>query len=227
MECSKLAAKAVEKGSVNHARNLERWVISYMQHGSLPVNGHGRLNTSILDDEDLTQQIHLHLIGIAKDGYVRAQDVVEVMATPEMKRYLGAKTGITVRTGQRWLHKMNWRYGKATKGMYIDGHERADVVEYRKEFEFLVRMEEYSKRMTTYDRDGNILSYPTGIDIAAGIYPLIEITQDESTFTMYDRRRTKLDHADAKKPEEKNEGPSLMISGMLTQEWGELKHGDL
>jgi len=30
----------------------------------------------------------------------------------------------------------------------------------------------------------------------------------------------------AKQPEEKNEGPSLMISGMLTQEWGELKHGD-
>ena len=225
MECLKLAAKAVGKGSVNHARNLRRWVVAYMQHGSLPLNRYGHLNTSILDDEDLSQQIHLHLIGIAKDGYVRAQDVVDVMATPEMKRYLGAKTGITVRMGQRWLYKMNWRYGKATKGMYIDGHERADVVEYRKGF--LARMEEYSKRMTTYDRDGNIISHPTGINIAAGIYPLIEITQDESTFTMYDWRRMKWDHADAKQPEEKNEGPSLMISGMLTQEWGELKHRDL
>jgi len=120
---------------------------------------------------------------------------------------------------------MNWWYGKATKGMYVDGHKQANVVEYRKGF--LARMEEYSKQMTTYDRDGNILSHPTGINIAAGIYPLIEITQDESTFTMYDQRRTKWDHAEAKQPKEKNEGPSLMISGMLTREWGELKHGDL
>ncbi|KAF8218920.1 hypothetical protein L208DRAFT_1345617, partial [Tricholoma matsutake] len=55
---------------------------------------------------------------------------------------------------------------------------------------------------------------------------LIKITQDESTFTMYNQRQTKWDHADAKQPEEKNEGPSLMILGMLTQEWGELEHND-
>jgi hypothetical protein len=193
-----------------------------MRHGVLPLNQYGRFNTSILADEDLAQHIHLHLTGIAKVGYVRAQDVVDVMATPEMQRYLGCKSRITTRTGRRWLHVMEWRYGKATKGMYIDGHERKDVVEYRKGF--LARMEEYTKLMTPYNRDGNILSHPTGVDLAAGIFPLIEITQDESTFTMYDRRRTKWDHADAKQPEEKNEGPSLMISGMLTQEWGELEH---
>ena len=117
---------------------------------------------------------------------------------------------------------MEWRYGKATKGMYIDGHEHGDVVEYQRGF--LVRMTEYSKLMTNYDQDGNVLTHPTGVDLAAGILPLVEITQDESTFTMYDRRRTKWNHADAKQPEEKNEGPSLMISAMLTQEWGELKH---
>ena len=87
-------------------------------------------------------------------------------------------------------------------------------------------MEEYQKWMTIYDQNGNILSHPTGIDITAGNYPLVEITQDKNTFTMYDWHCTKWDHADAKQPEEKNEGPSLMILGMLTQEWGELKHGD-
>jgi hypothetical protein len=71
-----------------------------MWHGSLPLNRYGRLNTSILDDEDLAQQIHLHLIEITKDGYVQAQDVVDVMSTPEMKHYLGAKSGITIWMGQ-------------------------------------------------------------------------------------------------------------------------------
>ncbi len=49
----------------------------------------------ILDDKDLAQQIHLHLTGIAKEGYVRAQDIMDVMSTPKMKRYLGTKTGIS------------------------------------------------------------------------------------------------------------------------------------
>jgi hypothetical protein len=142
MECSELAAKAGGKGSINHARNLRRWVVEYMCYGKLPLNRYGWPNSSILEDEDLAQQLHLHLTGIAKDGYIRAQDVVDTMETPEMKRYLGTKSGITVRTGRRWLDKMNWRYGKSPKGMYIDGHEHADVVEYRKGF--LVRMEEYS-----------------------------------------------------------------------------------
>ena len=51
------------------------------------------------------------LTGIAKEGYVCAQDVVDVMATPEMKQYLGTKSGITKQTGWQWLHAMEWRYG--------------------------------------------------------------------------------------------------------------------
>ena len=71
-----------------------------MRHGTLPLNHYGRFNTFILDDKDLAQQIHLHLTGIAKEGYIRAQNVVDVMSTPEMKRYLGTKTGISKRMGQ-------------------------------------------------------------------------------------------------------------------------------
>src|SRR5882724_8878205 len=102
MECSWLAAKASRKGSISHVQNLQKWVVAYMQHGTLPLNCYGCFTTSILDDEDLAQQIHLHLTGIAKEGYVWAQDVVDVMSTPKMKRYLGTKTGIGKQTGQRW-----------------------------------------------------------------------------------------------------------------------------
>jgi hypothetical protein len=59
IECSKLAAKAMRKGSVNHARNLRKWVVAYMWHGSLPINRYGHLNTSILDDEDLRKHISI------------------------------------------------------------------------------------------------------------------------------------------------------------------------
>jgi hypothetical protein len=104
---------------------------------------------------------------------------------------------------------MQWRYGKATKGIYIDGHKHKDIVEYWKGF--LAHMKEYSKLMTTYNQDGNVLTHPTGVDLTARILPLIEITQDESIFTMYDQCRTKCDYADAKQPEEKNEGPAFAL----------------
>ena len=37
---------------------------------------------------------------------------------------------ISTRTACRWLGRMGWMYGRNKKG-YCDGHERADVVEYR------------------------------------------------------------------------------------------------
>lgn len=176
-----------------------------MCYDILPLNHYGQYNKSILRDEDLVQQIHLQLLEKAKDGYIWALDVVDIMATPKMKRYLGTKTGISVQTAQHWLNKIKRRYGKSTKGMYIDGHEHADVVEYCTAF--LKWMEEYEKQMTTYNHDGNILSQPTSINFKAGIYPLVAITQDESAFPM-------------------NEGPTIMISGMMMEKWGELKHDD-
>ena len=94
IECLQLSAKACGKGSVSHAQNLQKWVAAYLQHGILPVNHYGHFNTSILDSEDPTQQIHLHLIGISKKGYICAQDVVDVMSSPDMRQYLGTKLGL-------------------------------------------------------------------------------------------------------------------------------------
>ena len=36
---------------------------------------------------------------------------------------------------------MGFRYKKYHKGIYVDGHERSDVVEYRQKF--LIKMTEY------------------------------------------------------------------------------------
>ena len=106
---------------------------------------------------------------------------------------------------------MNWRNRKATKGMYIDSHEHEDIIEYWTGF--LAHVKEYSKLMMTYDWDRNDLTHPTVVDLAGGILPLIEITQDKSTFTIYDLHNNKWDHADAKQPEEKNKRNLFMILG--------------
>ncbi|PKK56009.1 hypothetical protein RhiirC2_800950 [Rhizophagus irregularis] len=44
---------------------------------------------------------------------------------------------------------MGYRYKKYQKGVYVDGHEREDVVEYQKTF--LKEMEIYQKFMPIFD----------------------------------------------------------------------------
>ena len=41
---------------------------------------------------------------------------------------------ISEKTATRWLKKLGWEFKTYKKGLYSDGHERPDVVEYRKEF---------------------------------------------------------------------------------------------
>ena len=110
--------------------------------------------------------------------------------------------------------------------MYIDGHEREDVVEYRNQF--IKRWREYEKRMVMYNNNGNVDSIPSGFPVPQGHwFRLILVTHDESTFYANDRRKTKWSHASEKvTPQKKGEGPSLMISDMLTLEWGWLVHGE-
>ena len=225
-ESSIFAAKALGRG-VKHARNLRKWINNYLHSEKLPLHRYGTYRSSILEDEDFRRNIQLHLTEIAKKGYICAQDIVDYVATPEVQQQLGTRAhGIHIRTAQRWLHKLSWRYQQKKKGMYIDGHEREDVVEYRKGF--IERWKEYEKRFVIYDNNGNVLSTPTGFPVPQGVqFRLILVTHDESTFYENDRRKTLWINNNTKAiAEKKGEGQSIMASEFLTSEWGRLKNGD-
>jgi hypothetical protein len=202
--------------------------------GSISFSARGSFHSidmaSILEDEDFSQAIQLHLQSIAKDGYIQAQDIVDFVSQPEMQAQLetssAKKRSISIRTAQRWLHKMGWRYGKKKNGMYVDGHERDDIVEYREAF--IKRWKGYEKRMITYDKDGNIDKTLSGFAVPPGqAFKLILVTHDESTFYENDRRRNCWSHKNDKAtPQRKGEGTSLMVSDFLTTEWGRLTLGD-
>lgn len=225
-DSSIIAAKAMGRG-VNHARNLRKWICTYLHSEKLPLHRYGKYHSSILDDEDFRQDIQLHLSEISKKGYIRAQDIVDYVITPEVQAKLGTKAcSISIYTARRWLHKLSWRYRQQKKGMYIDGHEREDVVEYRKAF--VKRWKEYEKRFVIYDNDGNVVSTPTGFPVPQGVrFRLILVTHDESTFYENDRRKTHWIHNDAKPvAQKKGEGQSIMASDFLTLEWGRLTCDD-
>jgi hypothetical protein len=228
-EASLIASKSQGHG-ISHARNLRTWIHQFLGSGKLPFHRYGKLRGTLLDDEDFAHAIQIHLSGIAKNNYIRAQDIVDFMQTPEMQEKLeeisSKKKKISLHTAQRWLHRMGWRYGRKRNGMYVDGHEREDVVEYR--MEFIERWKVYDKRMYSYDNEGNREGELTGFPVPPGQhFRLILITHDESTFYETDRRKTVWAHrSDKAVPLKKGEGVSLMPSEFLTVEWGRLQSED-
>ena len=70
-KASLIASKSQGHG-VTHTRNLCTWIHQYLGSKRLPVHQyqHGKMHSSVLQDEDFSQSIHLHLQQIAKDGYI-------------------------------------------------------------------------------------------------------------------------------------------------------------
>ena len=70
----------------------------------------------------------------ANAGFIKAQDICDIVAAEDLQGMFSRlgihKPRISLSTAQRWLAKMEWHYGKPKNGMYIDGHERDNVVEY-------------------------------------------------------------------------------------------------
>ena len=71
----------------------------------------------------------------AKGSFLKAEDVTDIIVSPKMQVIFAhkgiRKESISNRTALRWLERLGWSFGKLKNGMYLDGHERLDMVEYR------------------------------------------------------------------------------------------------
>ena len=225
-EALTIATKAQGGGSTR-ARSIRTWVLEFVREGTLPLHSYGyRLYSrkTVLEDEEVLQEIQGKLAEKAKSGFIKAQDVREIVASENIQTLfarLGVhKPGISLSTAQRWLAKMNWRYKETKKGMYIDGHERDDVVAYR--HAFVRRWADYEAHFQFWDDNG----IPLQVAHPSDSHRLILVTHDESVFFQNDERKTSWSHQDSRPaPKPKGEGQSLMVSDFLTSEWGRL-HDD-
>jgi len=214
-----IVAKAHNHG-VACARSIRTWILDFVQEGKLPFHSYGYTRQTVLEDEDVVQEIQGELSQKSKAGFIWAQNVCDIVAGEKLQNLflrLGVqKPFISLSTAQRWLAKLKWRYRKVKNGMYIDGHERDDVVAYR--CTFVHRWAEYKTRFPFWDNNPH--PHPSNS------HALVLITYDESTFFQNDERTTRWSHQDSRPaPKPKGEGQSLMVSDFLTAEWGHL-HDD-
>ncbi|KAJ8473629.1 hypothetical protein ONZ45_g16225 [Pleurotus djamor] len=186
----------------------------------LPVNPYGDWNESMLSDEALTSDILLHLQGLGE--YITAEQLLVFLSREDVMRKHGIDKRISLRTAQRWIKSLGYRFHEQKKGQYVDGHERPDVIWYRKHV-FLQRWKQLEKRMEMFDSDGFAEFGPR----VEGGKPVLVHFHDETIFYANDRRRKTWYHKEAPaKPYAKGEGASLMIADFVSSKFGFLKSLD-
>jgi len=109
--------------------------------------------------------------------------------------------------------------------MFVDGHEREDVVAYRNE-NFLPFWASIEAQMMTWTKTNKPVG-PLGMLSFPAKKRIVLVTHDESTFYANDRRKTHWVHAtEMAEPVKKGEGVSLMISDFCSPDLGWLKSKD-
>ena len=139
----------------------------YLRHDKLPLYCLGQAKWTAFEDEDIAREIKLRLTEKVKGPYMKAGDVVNVIVSPEIQVILRqkgiCKPSIMEHTARCWLARLGWQYRKIQNGMYIDGHEREDVVEYQQQFVAWWKANEL--RFHQWDNDRNELPQPNSFPV--------------------------------------------------------------
>jgi hypothetical protein len=212
-------ARAFEKTTWLAGR-LRQWTRAYiLDREDLPLNIYGTWNSSKLEDEDFAQELLLHLQGIGK--FVKAMDIVDYVARPNVMARLNLTKPISVATAKRWMTRVGYRWTKTPCGQYVDGHERVDVVEYRQTM-FLPIFTELLLRTRIYTIEGN-----ERLVLPLNTRRLVIWNHDESTYYANDRRKIRWVHkGETAVPYAKGEGASIMIADLISPDYGFLKSPD-
>jgi hypothetical protein len=123
------------------------------------------------------------------------------------------------RTAREWFRRMGYRWIDLKKGVYKDGHERADVIAYREDV-FLPRLAELEKSFVrwTYpdDTEEPVLIYPDPENLFPNTPPRIPITHDECSFNAKDGIKQGWVKGDNIAFFDKGRGVSIMVSEYMT-----------
>ena len=120
-------------------------------------------------------------------------------------------------TARRWLIKLGFSRLHHQKGVYFDGHDRADVVAYRNSY--LTKMDELDKTsLTCYDN--------TPPELEPGQRPLIRVVHDECTFYANCDQSLFWGDNETTVLRSKSLGASIMVSDFIDEVAGYVRDGD-
>lgn len=208
--------------SAYNARRLKVWLKQWVENRELTLSLRGKhpKAKSLIYEEDIQEDIRSFLRQHRRDvslSFLRTY--LQKSYFPQM---FGMECGITVgkETCRRWLLSNGFSCGAYTKSVYVDGHERKDVVEYRQKF--LAEMEALQPLLVSVDKEN-----PTGPNLmprlAGDARPHILVTHDECIFRAHDGKKAFWSEDGHPIILPKGPGRGLMVSDFLTAIDGRLE----
>ncbi|CAG8625854.1 17590_t:CDS:1 [Acaulospora morrowiae] len=135
MDASKQIAQAVWNKGEYMARCIRKWGDHYLQTGELLTDQQGKHKklTALSDDNDFSISCQLWLQQQKPESHSPGALKIYIEKTlfPMLEHF--KKDTISESTCQNYMQMWGYKYDERRKGIYYDGHERSDVVMYRKE----------------------------------------------------------------------------------------------
>ena len=117
---------------------------------------------------------------------------------------------LTASAAVAWLKKLGFEWKEVRKGVYIDGHEKPEVI-FEQQQCFLPQWKEFEKRMPKWLPSGQIDTTP----LLAGQRLLIRVAHDECTFHSNDGVHHRWIHKDKHLIRNRSRGQGLMVSDFI------------
>ncbi|KAF4621818.1 hypothetical protein D9613_012166 [Agrocybe pediades] len=220
VRASTAVARSVGRGPY-FAKQMRKLSLYIHRFRTLPPTGSGKHHghPSLLNDERIAQAVrrYLTVTALGEITTLELQKTVNTIIIPAIGLDLGGKS-ISERCARRWLHKLGYSMTEVKKGVYIDGHERQDVVDYRKDF--LKEVKELERLRYTFNQE---TLEPVAPKLGPGEKLHIPIHQDESIFRTNELRRRVWAKDDKTPLRKKGQGKSQHVSAFATELTGTLK----
>jgi hypothetical protein len=203
------------------ARKIRKWAQHFLRTRRLPEHRQGKhiKSKSLIYEEDIAGHCRRFLKAQISDSLTARSFANWVNDKLHLVADLPRQLSISESTAIRWMHHLGMDYIRYSKGLYIDGHERPDVIAYRDAF--LERMAEHSEYFFRYE--GEDMDTVISPDLQSGQRPRVLVTHDESCFSSHDGKSTIWMDVNDRPLRPKGQGRSIMVSEFLCECHGAMK----
>lgn len=218
IKASLRSAKEVYNKGKYKAQQIRKWANYWIENDTLPKSKQGchQKIKSLIDDEDIVKK---SLIFIRENGNKITPKVFQNFINKDLLSRMNiSRKSISIQTARIWLKKLGLVPQSRKKGIYFDGHEREDVLEYREYF--LKEMQDFERLMPTFEGESMEQKNPLLLDHEK---LHILVTHDECLFYSNDDRPIVWAPLGQPPLRKKGQGKSIMVSDFLLETIGRLK----
>ena len=210
-------AKDIWRKGDYFARCIRNWGREFLEIGELKPHQQGAHSkvSSLADDEDCKEKCLVWLRSQKPENRspLALKKFIEEEVFPKMTGNSVTKTTIHESTCRRFMALWGFTFDQHHKGVYMDGHEREDVKNERKQWSAF--MMEKERMMSRFEEEEKGKWKEVELELSLGEKKVVQITHDESCFHAHDGKKMMWLEKGEQVLRKKGDGKSIMVSGFL------------